>query len=109
MLLISVSTANDLLVFSTDKALFANNTSTYSVNVSSSQTPLVYVKYNRPEIARSTVSVLAAMKAKSFTLILFIFIQLKMFITSDSDPLLPLFKSKTIVTSKLIRLNKCCF
>ena len=86
-------TANDLLVFSTDKGLFANNTSTYSVNVSSSDTTRVYVKYNRPEIARITVSVFGY-DTKEIYLNFIPAYPTKMFISPDSATLLPLFKSK---------------
>lgn len=93
---------NDLIVFTADKGLFANNSNTYSVNVSANDTTKAYIKYNKAELVRITATIFGNDTKEVYAKFLPAYPS-QILINPDVTTLPPLFTSKSVVTAKLVR------
>ena len=94
--------ANDLIVFTTDRGLFPNNSNTYSVNISSNDTTRAYIRYNKAEVARITANVFGNDTKEVYVTFTPAYPS-QILINPDVNTLPALFTSKSLITSKLIR------
>lgn len=94
--------ANDLIVFTADKGVFSNNSNTYSVNVSSNDTTRAFLKYNKSDIVRVTATIYNKYSKEVFVNFLTSF-PTQILVSPDSSTLQPLFTSKCLIKSTLIK------
>lgn len=94
--------ANDLIVFTADKGLFANNSNIYSVNVSSNDTTKAYIKYNKAEVVRITAIIFGNDTKEVYATFLQAYPS-QILIYPDVTTLPTLFTSKSLITAKLVR------
>lgn len=95
-------TANDIFVFKADKGVFSNNSSTYSVNVSSNDTTRAFIKYNKPGVVRVTATVFNKYSKEVYVNYLTSFPS-QMLVNPDSISLQSSFTSKCLIKTKLLR------
>lgn len=95
-------TANDIIVFKTDKGVFSNNSSTYSVNVSSNDTTKAFIKYNKPDVVRVTATIYNKYSKEVYVKFLTSFPS-QILISPDSSSLQSSFTSKCLIKSRLLR------
>lgn len=95
-------TANDIIVFKTDKGVFSNNSSTYSVNISSNDTTRAFIKYNKPDVVRVTATIFNKYSKEVYIKYLTSFPS-QILISPDSSSLQSSFTSKCLIKSKLLR------
>ena len=94
--------ANDIIVFKADKGVFSNNSSTYSVNVSSNDTTRAFIKYNRPDVVRVTATIFNKYSKEIYVNFLTSFPS-QILISPDSSSLQSSFTSKCLIKTKLLR------
>lgn len=94
--------ANDLIVFKADKGLFSNNSSIYSVIVSSNDTTKALIKFNKVDNIRVTATVFNKFTKEVYVNYLTAFPS-QIIVNPDSSSLNPSFFSKSLIKSKLIR------
>lgn len=94
--------ANDIITFKADKGVFSNNSNTYSVNVSSNDTTRAFLKYNKSDIVRITVSIYNKYSKEVFVNFLTSF-PTQILVSPDSSTLEPLYTSKCNIKTTLKR------
>lgn len=95
-------TANDIIIFKTDKGVFSNNSSTYSVNVSSNDTTRAFIKYNKPDVIRVTATIFDKYSKEVYVKFLTSYPS-QILISPDSSSLQSSFSSECLIKSKLLR------
>ena len=94
--------ANDIIVFKTDRGVFSNDSSVYTVNVSSNDTTRAFLRYNSASIIRVTATIFNKYSKEVY--IKFLTSYPSQILTyPDSSSLKASFTSKTLIKSKLLR------
>lgn len=97
------SSANAIIVFKTDKGVFSNNSSTYSVNVSFSDSPTsAFIKYNKPDALRVTCTLFNKHSKEVYVNFLTSYPS-QILMSPDSSSLKSSFNSKCLIKTKLLR------
>ncbi len=96
--------ANDIIVFSADNGVFSNNSSTYSVNVSSNDTTRAFLKYSKPDLVRVTAAIFNKYSKDVFVNFTTSYPS-QILLAPDSSSIFASFDAKTSITSKLLRKN----
>ncbi len=102
--IIKTNKSNDVITFTTDKGVFANNTNTYTVGIATTDTIKAYIKYNKTDLVRITAKIADNFTKETFTSFVPAY-PTNLIINPDASSIAATFTSSSIITSNLMRLD----